>query len=206
MSRAEWLREDRLPHIYCSGCGNGTVINCTLAAVDEVGWRRDGRSSSPGSLFITAPGTSTPTRSIHARPGARVCHRGETGATRPESCRLHRGRRSCRYRREPLHPRLPPERGHDRGLHEQPDLRMTAVREPTTPPERSRRQPHTVRANRRSILRIRHRCRRKLCRPLDVPTTSRNSQRPSPRASRCRGLRSSRCGHSARRTTAAPTG
>jgi len=27
-----WFREDRLPHIYCTGCGNGTVINCTIDA------------------------------------------------------------------------------------------------------------------------------------------------------------------------------
>lgn len=53
MSRAEWLREDRLPHIYCSGCGNGTVINCTLAAVDEVGWRRD------ETVFISGIGCSS---------------------------------------------------------------------------------------------------------------------------------------------------
>jgi 2-oxoglutarate ferredoxin oxidoreductase subunit beta len=41
MIAPDWFREDRLPHIYCTGCGNGTVLNCTLAAVEELGWKRN---------------------------------------------------------------------------------------------------------------------------------------------------------------------
>jgi 2-oxoglutarate ferredoxin oxidoreductase subunit beta len=41
MTFDEWLRVDRLPHIYCAGCGNGTVINCTLSAVDQMGWKKE---------------------------------------------------------------------------------------------------------------------------------------------------------------------
>jgi uncharacterized OB-fold protein len=36
MSFRDWYRVDRLPTIYCVGCGNGTVINCALHA-DETG-------------------------------------------------------------------------------------------------------------------------------------------------------------------------
>ena len=36
-----WLRADRLPHIWCSGCSNGTILNCTMAAVDTMGWNPD---------------------------------------------------------------------------------------------------------------------------------------------------------------------
>ncbi|MDD2470708.1 MAG: 2-oxoacid:ferredoxin oxidoreductase subunit beta, partial [Methanocorpusculum sp.] len=32
MNLEDWYRQDRLPHIYCPGCGNGTVLNCTLRA------------------------------------------------------------------------------------------------------------------------------------------------------------------------------
>jgi 2-oxoglutarate ferredoxin oxidoreductase subunit beta len=49
----EWFREDRLPHIYCTGCGNGTVINCTLMAVDEMGWKKE------ETAFISGIGCSS---------------------------------------------------------------------------------------------------------------------------------------------------
>jgi 2-oxoglutarate ferredoxin oxidoreductase subunit beta len=53
MIAPEWLRADRLPHIYCTGCGNGTVINCTLAAVEEMGWNRE------ETIFISGIGCSS---------------------------------------------------------------------------------------------------------------------------------------------------
>ena len=33
----QWLREDRLPHIWCGGCGIGSVVNSFVAAVGDVG-------------------------------------------------------------------------------------------------------------------------------------------------------------------------
>ena len=53
MTYAEWLREDRLPHIYCAGCGNGTVINCTLNAVDSMGWKKE------DTVFVSGIGCSS---------------------------------------------------------------------------------------------------------------------------------------------------
>ena len=84
MSRAEWLREDRLPHIYCSGCGNGTVINCTLAAVDEVGWRRD------ETVFISGIGCSSRapgyinTDSLHTTHGRALAFATGVKLARPD--------------------------------------------------------------------------------------------------------------------------
>jgi len=84
MSRAEWLREDRLPHIYCSGCGNGTVINCTLAAVDEVGWRRD------ETVFISGIGCSSrapgyiSTDSLHTTHGRALAFATGVKLARPD--------------------------------------------------------------------------------------------------------------------------
>jgi len=43
-----WFREDRLPHIYCTGCGNGTVINCTIDAIKSLGWEIDGTTFISG--------------------------------------------------------------------------------------------------------------------------------------------------------------
>lgn len=31
----KYLREDRLPHIYCTGCGNGSVMNAFLEAMEK---------------------------------------------------------------------------------------------------------------------------------------------------------------------------
>jgi 2-oxoglutarate ferredoxin oxidoreductase subunit beta len=53
MSFTDWLRQDRLPHIYCVGCGNGTVINCTLSAVDETGWKKE------DTVFVSGIGCSS---------------------------------------------------------------------------------------------------------------------------------------------------
>ena len=53
MSYFDWFREDRLPTIYCAGCGNGTVINCTLSAIDEVGWKRE------ETVFVSGIGCSS---------------------------------------------------------------------------------------------------------------------------------------------------
>ena len=53
MTFTDWYRADRLPHIYCAGCGNGTVINCTLEAVVEMGWKRE------ETVFVSGIGCSS---------------------------------------------------------------------------------------------------------------------------------------------------
>ena len=53
MSFEDWYRQDRLPHIYCAGCGNGTIINCTLAAIDQMGWTKE------ETVFVSGIGCSS---------------------------------------------------------------------------------------------------------------------------------------------------
>jgi len=53
MTYSDWLRDDRLPHIFCAGCGNGTVLNCTLNAVDQMGWKRE------ETVFVSGIGCSS---------------------------------------------------------------------------------------------------------------------------------------------------
>ena len=36
-----FLRQDRLPHIWCPGCGIGTTVNCFARAIDECGLELD---------------------------------------------------------------------------------------------------------------------------------------------------------------------
>ena len=63
MSFEDWYRQDRLPHIYCAGCGNGTIINCTLAAVEQMGWKKEETVFVPASGALPVrPGTSSPIR------------------------------------------------------------------------------------------------------------------------------------------------
>jgi 2-oxoglutarate ferredoxin oxidoreductase subunit beta len=31
-----YLREEMIPHIWCSGCGNGIILNCFVQAIDEL--------------------------------------------------------------------------------------------------------------------------------------------------------------------------
>ncbi len=33
----KYLRKDKLPHLWCSGCGNGTVVNALLRAIEKTG-------------------------------------------------------------------------------------------------------------------------------------------------------------------------
>lgn len=36
----DWLRMDRMPHIWCPGCGIGTAVNCFVRAVEKAGIER----------------------------------------------------------------------------------------------------------------------------------------------------------------------
>ncbi len=37
----KYLRKDKLPHIWCPGCGHGIVLKALLRAVDKIGWEKD---------------------------------------------------------------------------------------------------------------------------------------------------------------------
>ena len=36
-----YLRKDKLPHIWCEGCGNGIVLKSLLRAIHSIGWDKD---------------------------------------------------------------------------------------------------------------------------------------------------------------------
>jgi 2-oxoglutarate ferredoxin oxidoreductase subunit beta len=35
------MRTERMPHIWCPGCGNGIIVKSMLRAIDKLGWKRD---------------------------------------------------------------------------------------------------------------------------------------------------------------------
>lgn len=84
MIAPDWFREDRLPHIYCTGCGNGTIINCTLAAVEEMGWKRD------ETVFVSGIGCSSRapgyilTDSLHTTHGRALAFATGVKMARPD--------------------------------------------------------------------------------------------------------------------------
>lgn len=36
-----YLRRDKMPHIWCPGCGNGIIVKALVRAVDKLGWSKD---------------------------------------------------------------------------------------------------------------------------------------------------------------------
>jgi 2-oxoglutarate ferredoxin oxidoreductase subunit beta len=84
MSFRDWYREDRLPTIYCAGCGNGTVINCALHAVDAMAWKQE------ETVFLSGIGCSSrapgyiATDSLHTTHGRALAFATGVKMARPD--------------------------------------------------------------------------------------------------------------------------
>jgi 2-oxoglutarate/2-oxoacid ferredoxin oxidoreductase subunit beta len=88
----EYLRMERLPHIWCPGCGNGIIGKALMRAIKKLDLEQDqvclvsgiGCSSRlPGYLDFNT---------LHTRPAARFRQRPETRPARPSRDRHHRRR------------------------------------------------------------------------------------------------------------------
>lgn len=69
MTLEDWYRQDRLPHIYCAGCGNGTVINCTLRAAEALGYTLENTTFISGIGCSSRAGGYTAADSLHTTHG-----------------------------------------------------------------------------------------------------------------------------------------
>lgn len=69
MTLEDWYRQDRLPHIYCAGCGNGTILNCTLRAVNELGLDQDKTTFVSGIGCSSRAAGYTASDSLHTTHG-----------------------------------------------------------------------------------------------------------------------------------------
>ncbi|MDD1660365.1 MAG: thiamine pyrophosphate-dependent enzyme, partial [Methanomicrobiales archaeon] len=80
----DWYRADRLPTIYCVGCGNGTVINCALQAVDTLAWKKE------ETVFVSGIGCSSrapgyiATDSLHTTHGRALAFATGVKLARPD--------------------------------------------------------------------------------------------------------------------------
>jgi Pyruvate:ferredoxin oxidoreductase and related 2-oxoacid:ferredoxin oxidoreductases, beta subunit len=122
--RDDWFREDRLPHIYCAGCGNGTIMNCVLEAVSKTGW------DQTKTVFLSGIGCSSRapgyimTDSLHTTHGRALAFATGVKNGKPiPACRcVYRGWRPCGNWWKPLHPCMPKKYRYHCGLYEQPHL------------------------------------------------------------------------------------
>jgi len=37
----KYIRQDKFPHIWCAGCGNGIILKSSIRAIDKMGWKKD---------------------------------------------------------------------------------------------------------------------------------------------------------------------
>ena len=82
--RDEWFRQDRLPHIFCTGCGNGTIINCVVDAVDHLQLNIDTTTFISGiGCSSRAPGYLS-TDSLHTTHGRALAFATGVKMARPE--------------------------------------------------------------------------------------------------------------------------
>ncbi|MDO5844810.1 MAG: thiamine pyrophosphate-dependent enzyme [Methanocorpusculum sp.] len=72
MTLEDWYRQDRLPHIYCAGCGNGTILNCTLRAVDKLGYKIEETTFVSGIGCSSRAGGYTSADSLHTTHGRAI--------------------------------------------------------------------------------------------------------------------------------------
>ena len=40
-SYENYFRQNRLPHLWCPGCGNGIVMKAIVQAIEKKGWTQD---------------------------------------------------------------------------------------------------------------------------------------------------------------------
>ncbi|HKZ93026.1 MAG TPA: thiamine pyrophosphate-dependent enzyme [Candidatus Bathyarchaeia archaeon] len=65
----KFLRRDRIPHIWCEGCGNGIILNCFARALDELNMDLDKVAVVSGIGCIGRISGYTNTDSFHTTHG-----------------------------------------------------------------------------------------------------------------------------------------
>ena len=53
----DYLRANKLPHIWCPGCGDGIIVGALIRAIARMGWSRDEVVVVTGidALFVLMP-------------------------------------------------------------------------------------------------------------------------------------------------------
>ena len=116
---------DRMPHIWCPGCGIGTTVNCFARALEasKVDLNKVAVVSGIGCTGRVAGYANLD--SFHTTHGRAIPFATGLKLSNPElSGGGVLGRwRSVRHRRQPLHSCRPAQHGYQSDLRQQPDLR-----------------------------------------------------------------------------------
>jgi len=80
----KFLRKDRIPHIWCEGCGNGIILNCLARALDELNMDLDKVAVVSGIGCIGRVSGYTNTDSFHTTHGRPIAFATGVKLANPE--------------------------------------------------------------------------------------------------------------------------
>ena len=80
----KFLRKDRIPHIWCEGCGNGIILNCFARALDELNMDLDRVAVVSGIGCIGRISGYTNTDSFHTTHGRPIAFATGVKLANPE--------------------------------------------------------------------------------------------------------------------------
>jgi 2-oxoglutarate ferredoxin oxidoreductase subunit beta len=80
----KFLRKDRIPHIWCEGCGNGIILNCFARALDELNMDLDKVAVVSGIGCIGRISGYTNTDSFHTSHGRPIAFATGVKLANPE--------------------------------------------------------------------------------------------------------------------------
>jgi len=80
----KFLRKDRIPHIWCEGCGNGIILNCFARALDELNIDLDKVAVVSGIGCIGRISGYTNTDSFHTTHGRAIAFATGVKLANPE--------------------------------------------------------------------------------------------------------------------------
>jgi len=80
----KFLRKDRIPHIWCEGCGNGIILNCFAHALDELNMNLDKVAVVSGIGCIGRISGYTNTDSFHTTHGRPIAFATGVKLANPE--------------------------------------------------------------------------------------------------------------------------
>jgi 2-oxoglutarate ferredoxin oxidoreductase subunit beta len=80
----KFLRKDRIPHIWCEGCGNGIILNCFARALDELNMDLDKVAVVSGIGCIGRISGYTNTDSFHTTHGRPIAFATGVKLANPE--------------------------------------------------------------------------------------------------------------------------
>jgi len=120
-----FLRMDRMPHIWCPGCGIGTTVNCFTRALIDSKANLDKVAIVSGIGCTGRVAGYARLDSFHTTHGRAIPFATGMKLANPElQVVVYSGDGDLfRHRRQPFHPRRPPQHGYQGDLREQHDLR-----------------------------------------------------------------------------------